>query len=121
MEEIRFSSRLTGNYGQDSRKKVGVSMKAARAIGVLVILLAASDLIASGPVGIYGIVEKVVFEPNEKSTERIQIWGVFAFVDGGVSRPGATTKPQRGYLYFTLPSGNDQAAAKTEWGDLKAV
>jgi hypothetical protein len=103
-------------------KKAGASMKASRAICVLVILLAAAaDLLGSGLVGIYGIVEKVVFEPNDKSPERIQIWGAFAFVDGGVSQTGMISKPQRGYLYFTLPSGNDQLVAKTEWTDLKAV
>jgi hypothetical protein len=97
-------------------------MKASRALCVLMIsLFAAADLMASGPLGIYGIVEKVIFEPNDRSPERIQIWGVFAFVDGGLSRPGATSKPQRGYLYFTLPTGGDQSAAKTEWTDLKAV
>ena len=97
-------------------------MKAARAILVLLVLVfAAADLIASGPVGIYGMIEKVIFEPNEKSPERIQVWGAFAFVDGGLSGPGVTSKPQRGYLYFTLPPGNAQLAAKTEWADLKAV
>jgi hypothetical protein len=103
-------------------QKVGASMKASRSVCVVVILLAAAaDLLGSGPVGIYGIVEKVIFEPDDKSLERIQIWGAFAFVDGGLSRPGATSKPQRGYLYFTLPSGNEQLAAKTEWVDLKTV
>src|SRR5207253_418191 len=85
-----------------------------------VLLLATVNLIASGPVGIYGIIEKVILEPNENSPERIQIWGAFAFVDGGPSRPGAISKPQRGYLYFTLPPGNDQAA-KTEWADFKVL
>src|ERR1700722_9727153 len=99
-------------------------MKAIRAICVLVILLVGiADLSASGLVGVYGIVEKVGFEPSEKAPERIQIWGVFAFVNGGVDGAG-TSKPQRGYLYFRLPfSGgiDDQLAVKTEWADLKAV
>jgi hypothetical protein len=99
-------------------------MKAMRAIWVLVILLIGiADLSASGLVGIYGIVEKVVFEPSEKSPERIQIWGAFSFVNGGVDGTAGTSKPQRGYLYFTLPSGSrsDQLAVKTEWTDLKTV
>ena len=98
-------------------------MKAMRAICVLVILLAGlADLSASGLVGIYGIVEKVIFEPSATSPERVQIWGAFSFVNGGVAGAG-TSKPQRGYLYFTLPSRNrdDQLAAKMEWMDLKAV
>ena len=32
---------------------------------------------ASDPVGIYAVVKKVVFEPNETAPERIQIWGAF--------------------------------------------
>ena len=103
------------------RGKVGVSTKAAKAVLVGVLLFAAADLIASGPVGFYGIIEKVVFEPSEKAPERIQIWGAFAVVDGGPARPGATSKPLRGYLYFKLPDGSARAAARTEWMDLKSV
>ncbi len=100
--------------------KVGAFMKAAKAV-LVVLLLAAADLIASGPVGFYGIIEKVVLEPSEKAPERIQIWGAFAVVDGGPARPGATSKPLRGYLYFKLPDGSGRDAARTEWMDLKAV
>ncbi|PYS17296.1 MAG: hypothetical protein DMG17_10110, partial [Acidobacteria bacterium] len=103
-------------------RKVGASMKTARAILVVgVLLFVAADLIASGPVGIYAIIEKVIFEPSEQAPERIQIWGAFAVVDGGLTQPGATSKPLRGYLYFKLPDGSAQAAAKTEWTDLKTV
>ena len=38
---------------------------------IIVGLLATTPLVASGPVGIYGIVEKVVFEPNENAADRI--------------------------------------------------
>ena len=57
------------------------------ALGILVLLWAVS-LSASGPVGIYGIIDKVVFEPNEQNAERLQVWGVFAYVDGGASTGG---------------------------------
>jgi hypothetical protein len=99
-------------------------MKRAKAIlvvGVGVLLLSAVSLIASGPVGFYGIIEKVVFEPSEQAPERIQIWGAFAVVEGGPAQPGATSKPLRGYLYFKLPDGSDRAVARTEWMDLKSV
>jgi hypothetical protein len=86
-----------------------------------ILLLGATNLFASGPVGVYGIIEKVVFEPNEKDAQRIQIWGAFAFVDGGVGRPGETSTPQYGYLYFTLPPEGDTAVVRTEWSDLKSV
>ena len=96
-------------------------MKTPRIFFSVLLLFVSVDLIASGPVGIYGIVERVIFEPNERSPERVQVWGAFAFVEGGVTTPGATSMPRRGYLYFKLPSGNRQLAAKAEWADLKAV
>jgi hypothetical protein len=83
---------------------------------------------ASGPVGIFGIVEKVVFEPNEAAPERIQIWGAFAYVDGNERTAIVASPAKRGYLYFKLPSiaANNSTqqeidAAKIEWADLKAV
>src|SRR2546425_3032556 len=115
MEEHLTSLRLIA-------RKVGASMKTAKVILVVgVLLFAAADLVASGPVGIYAIIEKVIFEPSEQAPERIQIWGAFAVVDGGLTQPGTTSKPLRGYLYFKLPDGSAHAAAKTEWTDLKTV
>ncbi len=71
---------------------------AKRTIAVLFVFLMAPRLIASGPVGIYGIVEKVVFEPNERSPERIQVWGAFAYVDGGANSGLGVSAVKRGYL-----------------------
>ncbi len=85
-----------------------------------IVLLTSLNASASGPIGLYGIVERVVFEPNETAPERVQVWGAFAFVDGGAARPGTTLAPKRGYLYFKLPSGTQQAV-KTEWADLKSL
>ena len=85
------------------------------------LLLATTNLLASGPVGIYGIIQKVVFQPKENAPERIQIWGAFEFVENGLSRPGATSMPKSGYLYFLLPLGDQQSVAKTEWSGLKSV
>jgi hypothetical protein len=74
-------------------------------------------VVASEMIGIYAMVDRVVFEPNEKSPERIQIWGSF------VTNRDQT--PKRGYMYFRLPGAfpNQEAndAAKKEWADLKAV
>lgn len=90
-----------------------------------VLLLATTGLSTSGPVGIYGIVEKVVFEPNEQSPERIQVWGAFAYVEGGRNQPLQVSAAKRGYLYFRLASAYttpaEMEAAKREWADLKAV
>ena len=96
---------------------------------VLILLLATSALTASGLVGIYAVVSKVVFEPNDRAPERIQIWGAFTLVDGGTGTGGKTLTPQRGYMYFSLPGtgnfgtenrGRKETALK-EWADFKAI
>jgi hypothetical protein len=96
-------------------------MKAWRtSLAIVGILAATAHLTASGPLGIYGIVEKVVFEPSEAAPERIQVWGAFAYVDGAGGQ-GLTVSPaKRGYMYFRIdPSQAD--IIKKEWADLKAV
>ena len=92
------------------------------------LLLATVTLPASGPVGIFGIVEKVVFEPSAASPERLQVWGAFAYVDGNDRTAIVASPAKRGYLYFKLPSiaeNNSTAreieAAKAEWADLQAL
>lgn len=100
-------------------------MKPSRTIlAVTGLLVAAAHVTASGPLGIYGIVERVVLEPNEKSPERIQVWGAFAYVDGIAGQGLTVSAAKRGYLYFRLPSspiGLTNQAIKKEWADLKAV
>jgi len=93
-------------------------------LAVLVAVIATPSLSASGPTGIYGIVSKVVLEPNDKTPERIQIWGAFTLVDGDIGSGGKTLTPQKGYLYFeldpTMSSAQREAALK-EWADFKAI
>jgi hypothetical protein len=83
----------------------------------------------SGPLGFYGLIERVVFEPNQAAAERVQLWGAFTYVNGlpGGRYLGLST-PKRGYLYFKTPevdSRPDSAAyvklVKAEWADLAAV
>jgi hypothetical protein len=97
-----------------------------RMLVLMGLLVGATHLTASGPLGIYGIVEKVVLEPNEQAPERIQVWGAFAYVDGAAGLTVSTAK--RGYLYFRLPAAADGVTnpsqvevIKNEWADLKAV
>jgi hypothetical protein len=78
----------------------------------LTVVLRASDM-----VGVYGVVEKVVMEPNEKTPERIQIWGAFSVAEGRGSTYGPA---QRGYLYYSCPTGQESTCRK-EWSDLKSV
>ena len=88
--------------------------------------LAASFLLiqgglASGPVGVYGIVEKVVFEPSAQAPERVQVWGVFAYVDGAAASSLTVSAARRGYLYFRLSPVVAAETIRKEWADLQAV
>ena len=104
------------------------------ALIVALIGLASAHLLASGQAGIYGIVERVVFEPDARAPEGVQIWGAFAFVERTRTfRPGHTevqgqvftnyySRPTRGYLYFRLPETTTQIEdARREWSDLASV
>jgi hypothetical protein len=93
----------------------------ARAISLVVLsasIVYTVGLRASDMVGVYGVVEKVTLEPSEKAPERIQIWGAFSFAD---TKNGSAYGPaQRGYLYYSCPSGQESTCRK-EWSDLKSV
>jgi len=100
-------------------------MNIKRCAGILLSLslLAAVTALASGSqVEVYGIVSKVVVEPNDAYPERVQIWGTFTLVDNGPAGRGATLTPQRGYLYFSLPTeSNAKNAAMKEVSDFRAI
>lgn len=69
-------------------------------------------------IGVYAIIDKVVVEPNANASERIQIWGDFALAS---TKDRNTYEPaQRGYLYFSLKPGKEEAS-RMEWSDLKAA
>ena len=73
-----------------------------RRFGFLVILVSAISAItahASVPVGVYGIVDKVVLEPAGAEPQRAQVWGTFALWDEAAGLGYRT--PQRGYLYYS--------------------
>src|SRR5881394_1211445 len=98
------------------------SLARGRSLKLVTLLLAlfgvgAGRALASDPVRIYALVDKVVFEPNETNPERIQVWGAFAIAEGY----GYTYKiAERGYLYFKANS-EKPTACRNEWSDLKAV
>ena len=85
---------------------------------VVILSLVQVSLAKNGNVGIYGIVEKVVFEPDESSPERIQVWGLFV-VPVPISS-GSYKAPQRGVLYFGIPPDRKETARK-EWVELKRL
>lgn len=68
-----------------------------------------------GKPGVYAIVETVTLEPGAAAPERIRITGTFVVpvpISSGLHQP-----PQRGYLYFSLPSERQEAIRK-DWADL---
>jgi len=85
----------------------------------VLIAAAAVEMRASGPIAAYGIVENVVMEPNETAPDRIQVWGVFMLEMSPQSSTYAS--PQRGYLYYKIPSNNDTKATRAVWADFKKV
>jgi hypothetical protein len=72
---------------------------------------------ASDRIGVYAVVDRVVFEPNDQNPERIQIWGAFAVATRN-DRDNYDAV-QRGYLYFT--ADRSDAMTRAEWNDLKSV
>jgi hypothetical protein len=108
------------------------------ALTLLLCTVALAPVGASGQAGIYGIIERVVFEPNAQAPERVQLWGAFALVERMMSAyPGLNNMTEvqgqfftnypfgpasRGYIYFKLPpAAPDIANAKREWADLASI
>jgi hypothetical protein len=81
-------------------------------------VVGATTAMASDPICVFALVDKVVLEPNETAPERIQIWGAFAVAVR--SDRDAYQAPQKGYLYYTLPPEKADVARK-EWSDIKKV
>jgi hypothetical protein len=89
-------------------------------VACVALLLTATTAIASDPIGIYAIVERVVLEPNDAAPERIQISGVFALAQR--NHPDDYRAPERGTLYYSLPGAKaQQNSALAEWADLKKI
>jgi hypothetical protein len=78
----------------------------------------AVTLLASDPVGTYALVEKTVLEPSDGAPQRIQIWGAFEMANR--DNPDNYGAPQRGYLYYSCPQGQE-SVCRNEWADLKSV
>src|SRR5437762_13960938 len=84
----------------------------------LLLSLATSTAAAkSSSIGIYAVIDEVKFD-HGPSSNLVRISGAFI-----VPRPmssGEYQTPQRGYLYFRISPGAEQAARK-DWNQLKAV
>jgi hypothetical protein len=72
---------------------------------------------ASDPMGVYCLVEKVVYEPAD-CPDRAQVWGACALA---MPQPGGQFKaPARGYFYYSIPTGKEDTV-RAEWADLRAA
>lgn len=88
-------------------------------VGALVLSLTSTSVIAkNATVGIYAVIDAVTFEPDGPSPNFIRISGVFV-VPVPMSS-GQYNRPQRGFIYFRIPSGMEEATRK-DWNELKTV
>lgn len=95
---------------------------------IAALMLVSPSLAASGWVGVYAIVERVVVEPTDTAPERIQVWGAFAFVNGSLTQASGVSAAKRGYLYFRIPATVSERATEAglqavrrEWTDLRSI
>jgi hypothetical protein len=85
----------------------------------LIPVLATSTAAAkNNSIGIYAVIDEVKFDHDGPSSNVIRISGVF-IVPIAISS-GEYQAPQRGYLYFRVSSGGEQAARK-DWNQLKVA
>ena len=69
----------------------------------------------SDQVGVYALIERVVFLPDAKTARKVRIFGAFAIAEG--KNGDYYRSPQWGVLFFHLdPEKSDQCRA--EWSDL---
>jgi hypothetical protein len=77
-----------------------------------------SVIAKNASIGIYAIVDQVTFEPNDVSPHSVRISGIFV-VPVPMSS-GNYRSPQRGYLYFRIAPGREQATQR-DWSELKTL
>jgi hypothetical protein len=87
---------------------------------MLAIVGLATTARASGPIGVYAIVEKVAVEENSSGAPRVQISGIFSLATKTDDGDRGYTSPQRGYLYLEAGK-NAQDISRKEWADLEKV
>jgi hypothetical protein len=92
-------------------------MRKILAVALLATVSAAIGVHASDRIGVYAVIDRVVFEPASGPPDRVQVWGAFAIAKRGDANDYDPV--QRGYLYFNL--GDSRDLAWREWNDLKAL
>jgi len=90
-----------------------------RAILAGVVLLAAGGRPAAralDPVGVYGLIDRLQFEPAAGDPDHVQIHGAFVFADDGAKDGYGPARV--GYLYYSCAEGQ-QTACRDDWNDLR--
>jgi hypothetical protein len=104
-----------------NRKLSKWSVIGAAALGTILVV---APVKASDPVGVYALVDRVVFEPNEMAPTAVQVWGAFALAVNPEKRPYPPEEgygpAAKGYLYYTCPAGKS-AQCVAEWKDLQSM
>jgi hypothetical protein len=85
---------------------------------ILLVSMATNAAAKSTSIGIYAAIDEVKFDQGGPSSNMVRISGIF-IVPKRMSS-GEYQTPQRGYLYFRISPGAEQAARK-DWNQLKAV
>ena len=83
----------------------------------LLILTMVGTTTASGPIAVFALVDNVIFEPNEKTPDRVQVWGTFSVAAAQYSANYSAA--QKGYLYYKIDDGRVAQATRAAWADLK--
>jgi hypothetical protein len=85
---------------------------------MLTAAMSTTGIAKNGGVGIYAVVDKVAFEPDSTSPERVRIDGTFVVPIRMSS--GNYAPPKRGFMYFkTVPGRED--ATRRDWAALTSV
>ena len=88
------------------------------AVALLALLMTAQ---ASGPVAVFALIEKVTFEPSADKPERIVLTGLFTTSRLSANNDTLYEGPQKGSMYYSLPTGADRQRVLNEWQDLKSI
>lgn len=87
-----------------------------RLAGIGLVAALALPIVPSDPMGVYCLVDNVIFEPGE-TPDRAQVWGVCTVAN---ENDWFFKAPAAGYFYYTVPAARADAA-RAEWKDLKSV
>jgi len=97
-----------------TRRNVLTPIVVTFALALAVLPLRASDML-----GMYGLIDKVVLEPDDKEPTAVQVWGAFAIANR-VNNLAGYAAPEQGYFYYSCPKAQDTKCV-SEWADLKAA